>query len=188
MTNKTERQRLVASRRYKDCPACIRCAQRIGEVPCRQQKLQRFRATVTASLLPLTSTQRTPARSVEPFQNTDTGLTVTRAGCPSVTIAQCNGQMGIFARHAHATSNILSSMTNHPVPDLDVFLLSFGDNFDIWFQYGPGDTQNFFEALLERYLAVLDVALARGQKLGYMDDDYRKTWRLLTGNDWDEDA
>jgi len=96
--------------------------------------------------------------------------------------------MGIFARHAHATSNILSSMTNHPVPDLDVFLLSFGDNFDIWFQYGPGDTQNFFEALLERYLAVLDVALARGQKLGYMDDDYRKTWRLLTGNDWDEDA
>lgn len=39
-------------------------------------------------------------------------------------------------------------------------------------------------ALWKRTKSILEVAIARGEKLGYSDDDYRALWRDLTGADW----
>ncbi len=42
-------------------------------------------------------------------------------------------------------------------------------------------------ALWKRTKSILEVAIARGEKLGYSDDDYRALWRDLTGADWQDE-
>ncbi len=76
-------------------------------------------------------------------------------------------------------------------PTLDEFVVAFSANPDIWFGYGAGELQNYFEALIERhaavverFLAILEVALARGEKLGYTDADYHALWLGITGEEW----
>lgn len=41
--------------------------------------------------------------------------------------------------------------------------------------------------LCEELATVLEVALARGAKLGYSDDEYLARWEALTGREWDDE-
>lgn len=44
------------------------------------------------------------------------------------------------------------------------------------------------DKLREELASVLDVALARGEKLGYLDDDYIARFAELTGREWSNEA
>lgn len=76
-------------------------------------------------------------------------------------------------------------------PTLDEFMAMVADNPNAWYRFGPGETQNYFEALMERhalviqkFMYILAEALERGDALGYMDDDYRALWGEITGEEW----
>ena len=43
-----------------------------------------------------------------------------------------------------------------------------------------------YEALRNELIAVLDVAIARGEQLGYEDADYCARYLALTGNEWSD--
>ncbi len=42
-------------------------------------------------------------------------------------------------------------------------------------------------AVRNELMVVLEVAIARGEKLGYADDDYREAWEGLAGRDWEDE-
>ena len=49
-------------------------------------------------------------------------------------------------------------------------------------------TMYLIDDLLATLQQALDVAIARGSELGYEDLDYRASYRVLTGKDYDEGA
>jgi hypothetical protein len=44
-----------------------------------------------------------------------------------------------------------------------------------------------WEAERKELLAILDVAIARGEKLGYMDEDYRRRFKQLSGREYEDE-
>lgn len=65
---------------------------------------------------------------------------------------------------------------------------NFRNGYSIGKRLAEDNAMELVDALQQELAAVLDVAIARGESLGYdSDDDYKARYRELTGKEWENE-